>query len=174
MNPCSPGFSGDGMADENIFLLHAFLLGVFLTFVYDQLRILRKVVPHNGFLVGLEDLGFWAFCSVEAFLLMYRESSGKLRWFAVGGALAGMFLYLKTASPILVKYVSLFLGKVLGMIGKVARFLGKPFFLAGRKAGRMCAQIRQSAARKRKSFARNVKKGLTRRVKVLRIFLTKH
>ncbi|MDE6168338.1 MAG: spore cortex biosynthesis protein YabQ, partial [Acetatifactor sp.] len=47
------------MASENEFLLHALLMGIFITFVYDLLRIFRRVVPHKAFFVSLEDLAFW-------------------------------------------------------------------------------------------------------------------
>ena len=74
-------------------MLHAFLMGVFITFVYDILRIFRRVIPHAGFFVSLEDIVFWIYCGTEVFLLMYHEGDGSLRWFAIVGALAGMLLY---------------------------------------------------------------------------------
>ena len=112
------------MVDENVFLLHSLLMGIFITFVYDLLRIFRRVAPHGHFLVSLEDLAFWVYCGGEVFLLMYRESNGTLRWFAVLGALAGMFFYKKTVSPLL-----------LALLKKVLGWLWKPFGLAGRKTG---------------------------------------
>ena len=81
------------MVSENEFLLHSLIMGVFLLFVYDILRIIRRVIPHDGFWVSVEDLVFWLYCGGEVFLLMYRESNGTLRWFAVIGAMTGMFLY---------------------------------------------------------------------------------
>ena len=91
---------------QNIFLLHAFLMGIYITLVYDGLRILRRVIPHRAWAVSLEDLIFWIFCAVQVFGLLYREGNGSLRWFAVLGAGAGMLLYRKTFSPLLVKYLS--------------------------------------------------------------------
>ena len=39
--------------NENVFLLHAFLLGIEITFLYDILRILRRVFTHgNGMVTG--------------------------------------------------------------------------------------------------------------------------
>lgn len=124
------------MEGENIFLLHAFLIGIVITFVYDILRIFRRIIPHASFFVSLEDLIFWIYCGAEVFLLMYHESDGTLRWFAVGGALFGMFLYKKLLSSFLVKYVSLVLKKILEMIGKVLGWLCKPFCFLGGKAGK--------------------------------------
>jgi spore cortex biosynthesis protein YabQ len=92
------------MADENSFLLHSFCLGIYITFVYDLLRIVRRAFPHRKWIVSLEDLGFWVYCGGKVFLLMYRESDGSLRWFAVMGALAGMLLYRKLLSGWIVRY----------------------------------------------------------------------
>ena len=40
--------------DENVFLLHSFLLGVGITFLYDILRILRRVFAHSTSMVSLD------------------------------------------------------------------------------------------------------------------------
>lgn len=124
------------MVSENEFLLHSLIMGVFILFVYDILRIIRRVIPHGGFWVAVEDLAFWVYCGAEVFLLMYHESNGTLRWFAVIGAMAGMFLYKKLFSGLFVKYVSWGLGKLLQGICRILRWLLKPVRLAGRKIGR--------------------------------------
>lgn len=156
------------MASENEFLLHALLMGIFITFVYDILRILRRVVPHGGLMVSLEDLGFWIYCAEKVFLLMYHESDGNLRWFAVIGALVGMLLYKKLVSPWFVKYVSMGLEKVLGILLKAAGFLCKPFRVAGARtcaaagtAGRHCGRLLHGGMRR-------IKKKLTFFLKVLK------
>lgn len=102
--------------NENVFLLHAVFLGVEITFLYDILRILRRVFVHSGIMVSLEDIAFWIYCAGKVFLLMFRESNGNLRWFAVLGALTGMYLYHKTFSLLLVKYVSGLLNSILSPI----------------------------------------------------------
>ena len=131
------------MVDENVFLVHAFFMGIYITFVYDLLRILRRVVPHNHFAVSVEDLGFWVYCAGKVFLLMHHESDGTLRWFAVLGALAGMLLYRKTLGALFVKYTALALVEVRDFLGKTCRILcrpivttGKKIYGIGRKAGR--------------------------------------
>ena len=47
------------MVSENEFLLHALCMGAFITFLYDCLRILRRVLPHGGVLGSLGGLVFW-------------------------------------------------------------------------------------------------------------------
>ncbi len=157
------------MADENLFLLYAFLMGVFITFVYDLLRIFRRVVSHNTFWVSVEDLIFWGFCAAEVFLLMYHLSNGTLRWFAVLGALAGMCLYLKTVSRILVKYVSLLLNALFKLLGRAGRFLCTPFRAVGRAAGKAAGK----ASLKRKRICIFLKKRLTMYAKMFKMVINR-
>lgn len=159
------------MGNENVFLLHALLLGIFITFVYDLLRIFRRVVPHAAFFVSLEDIAFWIYCGAEVFLLMYHESDGSLRWFAVIGAMAGMFLYKKLISGLFVKYVSLALGKILEVLGKMLKILGKPFGFAGRKAGKAVHKAVGGAHRMLHRIKRAVKNRLTIFLKLFKIKL---
>lgn len=161
------------MASENEFLLHALLMGIFITFVYDILRIFRRVVPHNSFFVSLEDLGFWIYCGAEVFLLMYHESNGTLRWFAVIGALAGMLLYKKLLSSFLVKYLSLGLNKLLGIVGKVFRRLFKPLGILGRKTRQGARKTGNGLKRIAGRIRRRIKNKLTYFLKMLKMSLKK-
>lgn len=58
---------------------------------------------------------------------MYYESNGSLRWFAILGAMTGMFFYKKCISSLFVKYASLVLGWVLLPVRKLAGWLMTPF-----------------------------------------------
>lgn len=120
---------------ENVFLLNAVVSGIFITFIYDIIRIWRRVLPHGEVLVSLEDLAFWVFCAIHIFGLMHRESNGSLRWFAVMGALAGMLLYKLTISKPLVHYVSLALQWIRDLLGRVLGFIFKPVGKAGHVVG---------------------------------------
>ena len=157
------------MAAENTFMLYAFCMGMFITFVYDLLRIFRRVIPHNGFWVSAEDLLFWGFCAVEVFLLMYHMSNGTLRWFAVLGAMAGMFIYLMTVSRFLVKYLSFLLGKILKIVGKILAFLFRPAAVAGKAAKKGTGKIAGLC----RTFFQFIKKRLTITKKVLTMIICK-
>lgn len=163
--------SGELMVSENIFLLHSVLMGIFITFVYDLLRILRRVVPHAPMVVSLEDLAFWVYCGGEVFLLMYRESNGTLRWFAVLGALAGMLCYRKAVSPLLVKWASLLIGKTLELLGKLLKILSRPFCFAGRKTRSAARKTGGRIGRRMKKLGRAVKFRLTFFLKLFKINL---
>lgn len=150
------------MLNENEFMLHAFCMGIYITFVYDILRILRRVFPHGGFFVSLEDICFWIYCAVKVFLLMYHESNGTLRWFAVFGAIAGMVLYMKLVSPFFVKYVSLLLQKIVGIIGKIIRFLLRPVrYLLRRMRERAVRAARRRAVKRQKN--RELRRGILKK-----------
>lgn len=159
------------MAAENEFLLHALLMGIFITFIYDILRILRRAIPHGNFLVSLEDFVFWIYCAAKVFLLMYHESNGSLRWFAVFGALSGMFLYKKLVSPRFVKYVSLGLCKVLEVLGRLFHFLFKPFRAVRTKARNTAQRTGNRLCRVLRGMRRRTKKKLTFFLKVLKMTL---
>lgn len=159
------------MVSENEFLLHSLCMGVFILFLYDCLRILRRVLPHARFVVPLEDFAFWVYCGAQVFLLMYHESNGTLRWFAVLGALAGMFFYRKWISPLFVKYISFLLSRILCLAGKLLKWLLKPFCFAGRKTGRALGKARGHFRCKMKKAGRAIKRRLTFFLKLFKMNL---
>ena len=76
VNPFSPGFSSrcavsPVIAGEGVFILHSFLLGVIITFIYDLFRIFRRIIPHGWFLLSLEDLVFWVLATAGIFYMLY-------------------------------------------------------------------------------------------------------
>jgi len=149
------------MENENMFLLYALLMGIFITFVYDILRIFRRVIPHKNCLVSLEDLGFCIYCAIKVFVLMYRESNGTLRWFAILGALVGMLIYKKLVSTPFVTYTSLGLGKLLGVIAKVGKFLLHPLFVLIHKGKSAADTGKKKLLRRRNHMKWFLKKRLT-------------
>lgn len=149
------------MENENIFLIYALLMGVFITFVYDILRIIRRVFPHGNFMISLEDMLFWIYCAVKVFVLMYTESNGTLRWFAILGALVGMLAYKKLLSVPFVKYTSMGLRKVLEVVVKIGRFVFHPIFLLLEKSKRITNTGKRKILRGRNHLKWLLKKRLT-------------
>jgi len=107
------------MEGENLFLLHSTIMGVYLAFLYDNIRIFRRVVTHNTLFVSLEDIVFWIYLGGEVFLLMYHESNGMMRWFSIVGAMAGIFLYKRLLGRYYVHYLSLVLKKIIQGIRQI-------------------------------------------------------
>lgn len=157
------------MANENEFLLHALYMGIFITFIYDILRILRRVIPHGKFAVSLEDIIFWIYCAAKVFLLMHNESNGTLRWFAVLGALTGMLLYKKIFSGFFVKWVSLGLKKVVRIMEKIGKILWKPFGVVGGVAQKSLQTAKAKTVHRGGRVKYMLKKKLTFFLKVLKM-----
>lgn len=118
-------------------LLAAFLMGALLLFVYDLLRIVRKIVPHKMWLVGAEDLLFWIGSALALFAMLYRENSGYIRGFVIGGVLVGMLLYNLLLSAWIVAGSVFLLKKILFVLSRplvwTAHLFRKPLGFAGRK-----------------------------------------
>lgn len=73
-------------------LFHFFLLGIAITLVYDGLRLLRFLIPHNYAVIAGEDMIFWIITGFVVFDMFLRESNGSIRFFSIGGAVLGMLL----------------------------------------------------------------------------------
>ncbi len=156
--------------DEVTFLLHSFLMGILITFVYDGFIIMRRLIRHNLFLISVEDLIFWRACAIGVFYMLYEENNGILRWFAVFGAALGMAAYKKSVSPFLVKIITMVIERIFHGLFCILRFLFKPVRFAGGKVrGGACA-----VSKKGKKAGRCLKKKLTERVNLLKITLCKH
>lgn len=154
---------------ELYFLLHCFGMGVLITVLYDILRILRRVIPHNLLAVSLEDLLYWIVCSLLIFAMLIRENNGVLRWFAVAGAMLGMLLYKKTLGFLFVKYVSLLLQRLLHLVGRFFAVLLKPLNVVKRRI----VWTRKKSPKWLKMGIRRIKKKLTDSKKLLKIILCK-
>ena len=128
-------------------LLAAFLTGALLLFIYDVLRIVRKIVPHKMWLVGVEDLLLWIGSALALFAMLYRENSGYIRGFVIGGVLVGMLLYNLLLSAWIVAGSVFLLKKILFVLSRplvwTARLFRKPLGFAGRKVKKLLRFIKK-------------------------------
>ncbi len=151
-----------GILKEADVLLAAFLMGALLLFVYDILRIVRRLVAHKTWVVGMEDLIFWIGSGLALFAMLYQENSGYIRGFVIGGVLLGMLLYNLVLSTWVVAGSVFLLKKILFILSRplvwTARLLKKPMGFAGRKT---------------KKFLRFYKKELQKVWKAVRIGIHK-
>ncbi len=77
------------------FFAKAFVWGIFITLVYDGLRLFRQMVHHGNVWVALEDLLYWVVYALLLFRMMYLENDGMIRGFALLAVLLGMLLCLQ-------------------------------------------------------------------------------
>ncbi len=76
-----------------IFFAAALLAGVIIAFLYDLLRISRRIVPTGNSAVGLEDVLFFAAAAVILFYTAYLKNHGEIRWQGFLGCVLGASLY---------------------------------------------------------------------------------
>lgn len=111
---------------EWYFWLVSIATGAFLAFVYDVIRLFRRLVRHGRLAVDLEDILYWTACFGLSFTLLYYGNNGVIRFAAVLGAAAGMALYAVTAGRFFVRVSCLVIDKTVGsMFRLIGRILGK-------------------------------------------------
>lgn len=157
------------IVNEMTFLLHSFLMGIIITFVYDGFLILRRLIRHSLFLISLEDMIFWIACAIGVFYMLYEENNGILRWFAVFGATMGMIVYKMSISSLIVNIMSTIIERIVRVIYRIFCFLFKPFKFIGKKIGHIC---KRSSGKSKKAY-KCLKNKLTSRLKLLKITLCK-
>lgn len=112
---------------EMQFFLVSILSGCILIFVYDILRIFRRVIKHNGFITGIEDLIYWVISSLFIFVMMYQQNDGIIRFFSILGMLIGMLLYHKLLSELFVavtlKIIHILISPIIFVINWVKKIL---------------------------------------------------
>lgn len=160
----------EGIYHELRFLLYSVLLGIIITFVYDNIRVFRRAIRHNTFFISVEDLFFWIAVSLSIFLLQHRENDGVFRWFSVAGAFIGMLIYRKTVSRFYVKRMTIVLRKILYFLYLFFSYLFSPFYFVERKIGSLIKKF----GRKSAQVAFRQKMRLTSYKKMIKMTLCKH
>lgn len=147
----------------------AVLLGAGLLFLYDFLRIFRRILKHNTAGIAVEDIVFWLFCALGMFGFMYRYNEGVIRGFLVFGAAVGMILYSVFISRYVVRRGTAVLRRVLHVLYRVFALISKPFrLLAGsakKKAGKVSHAGKKSVngwKKRLKKIGKAVKIGLSK------------
>lgn len=152
------------------FLLYSFLLGIIITFVYDNIRVCRRVIRHNTFFISVEDLFFWVLVSLSIFLLQHRENDGVFRWFSVVGAFLGMLIYRKTISRFYVKRMTILFRQILKILYLFFSYLFSPIYFVEKKIG----DAMKKAGRQTALAASKQKIRLTSYKKMIKMTLCKH
>jgi spore cortex biosynthesis protein YabQ len=158
------------IVQEITFFLHSILAGLVITFIYDWILVLRKLVKHGIVLVSIEDFIFWFACGIGVFYMLYRENNGVLRWFAVAGAALGMLLYKTVIKDRFVYIMSTCIHKIMWFVFRLIQIVLKPLKYAFSAIKRFLKFI----LKKIKKWIQNIKKRLTVCIKMLKMVLCKH
>ena len=118
---------------ELLFLGSSVLVGMGLFFLYDILRIFRRILPHGNIWIGVEDFLYWIIFTGVVFVLLYRENDGMVRGFSIGGIMIGMLLYYFLLSRFVIRINVMVFGTVFGLLGKIFGTILLPFRKHGKK-----------------------------------------
>lgn len=98
------------MSEDILFELYVFcealIHGVVLAVAYDVVRITRRIIKRNTFMVALEDVVLSIAGAFITFNMVYQENNGNIRGYIFIGMLVGMGLYLISISKIFVNITS--------------------------------------------------------------------
>ncbi len=157
------------IVQELTFFTHSVLIGLVITFVYDWIRVLRRLFRHGTLLMSVEDLLFWLACGIGVFYMLYRENNGTLRWFAVLGAAVGMFFYKMIVRDTFINIMSTCLHKIMWFVFRVLQIVLKPVkrLISAQKTFVLYT------GKKLKKCKNFIKKRLTVFIKTIRIILCK-
>ena len=157
------------ISHEMNFLCDSFLLGIVITFVYDNIRVLRRVIKHTAFFVSCEDLLFWVSVSFCIFTLQYYVNNGIFRWFSIIGAFLGMSLYKLLISRFYVTYLTKILKWFLHILYLILAAICRPIFYIEDKVSRKSHKMWKKWCH----IIKYVKNRLTQRIKLIKITLCK-
>lgn len=158
------------IVNEMTFLLHSVLAGIIISFFYDLIITLRKIIKHSFAMISIQDVLFWAICAFCFFVLLGKENDGILRWFSVAGFGVGMYVYHISVGKYFSDIMSTFIIKCIHIILYILHIVCMPIkwvigLIAG-LFGRLLLGL--------KKFYLYLKKQLTVTIKLLNIILCKH
>ncbi|GKX30535.1 hypothetical protein SH1V18_30150 [Vallitalea longa] len=106
---------------QAISFLMSILNGLFLGFVYDLLRVFRRIIKHPKWLINIQDLIFWLFGSIIIFIDIFKNNNGTLRGFLCIGVFLGLIFYFFLISKLVIKVFI----KIYSFIANIIKFLFK-------------------------------------------------
>lgn len=124
--------------------LKAIYLGALMCFVYDILRIFRRIRTRGTVAVGIEDIICWFVAAIIMFVFIYKYNNGNIRAYIIVAMVIGIFVYEGAIGKFVVKYLTLLIKKILSLIDntfgkifkkalKVLKKCFKPFTILNKK-----------------------------------------
>lgn len=122
------------------YFIWSFVLGLGLAFIYDLLRLSRRVIKTNDLVINIQDIIFLILSGVGAACAAYAVNNGQMRAYALLGTVLGFATYrmiFKLRIVLLFEKLLNAAGKLLMLVGKIllmpirfaVRVIGKPVFV---------------------------------------------
>lgn len=122
------------------YFIWSFVLGLGLAFIYDLLRLSRRVIKTNDLVINIQDIIFLILSGVGAACIAYAVNNGQMRVYALLGTVLGFTVYRMIFKMRIVSLFEVLLsatGRLLMFVGKIllmpirfaVRVIGKPVFV---------------------------------------------
>ncbi len=95
------------------------LWGIAAGLLYDFVRAVRRIIPHNMVFVHAEDLLFWLSFTISVMLVLLWEDNGVVRGFSLLAPIIGLVIYFSLLSCCILKpltAVGLFIKRIIMVI----------------------------------------------------------
>lgn len=112
------------LVQRNMFVI-SLILGAGMGFVYDWLRCIRRMIPHNNLFIALEDIIFWLSATYIVIDCIHQYNNGSLQGYVFLGIAVGAILYHYTISCWLMFLISHILYTVKKCSKKINKLLKK-------------------------------------------------
>lgn len=123
-------------------------LGIFLSAVYDVIRIFRRIIKHGIIWISVEDILFWTFCGIVIFVVSFWENDGRIRWYTLAGVVFGAYMYHETVSSFIVKFVSFILNTPINIVKKALKKVWQSYRMYSEREG----EVEDGKEKKEKSI----------------------
>ncbi len=137
----------ESIFQEADFFAVSVISGCLMVFLYDVLRVFRRLTKHGTLWIALEDIVYWMISALLIFAMLYRKNDGLIRGFAIGGIVIGMLFYNHFISPRVVKGVVWLVKKMIRLFSFPLRLLKKilrrPAAFVGRKGARGVKKVKK-------------------------------
>lgn len=91
------------MSEQSLLFCTTVIAGMIMGFLYDWIRVARRMIRHSYIMVQIEDIIYWILAVVGIFMLLLSRNYGEIRLFSLAGVLIGMVLYFFTVSHLFLK-----------------------------------------------------------------------
>ena len=109
-------FLSDALRTEVVLLLSSLFVGMVYGFIYDTVRIIRRVIVHRRVLwIAVEDIIFWVAIALHSYVTFYYGTNGIMRGYIVIGIACGAGLYRASIGTYYLSYVT-----------RIVKFVVKP------------------------------------------------
>lgn len=149
------------LSEQCLCFLASVIAGFLFGLCYELLRVFRVALPHNAFVIGLEDFFFCITCAFGTILLCYLYADGVIRWFAVGGILLGAFLYFYSLGKGIQKITPIVITRIKSAIRRTLHILAQPLLLLMRATKRQIKKAVRTFEERRKA---RIHKKIQRRI----------